>query len=155
MGRLPDYDVIMIWALHRLVRPTVELLRVMNECKAHGTVIVTENGPLDWFGPHGEFTTTMWAGLAQMDRHYLEQYVIAKLFQKLTPERVAAARAALAAQRAETPKVRETDARRAQLEQALAILEEDRRQGLYNSPTAAACFRRQYAELIEQRAQVS
>ena len=372
MSRLADYDVILIWAVHRLVRRTVELLRVMNECKAHETVIVTENGPLDWFSPHGEFTTTMWAGLAQMEsanisnrvkaayeaiaqvgrwkggtapfgwqaaphesgrgrrlelhpteaeilrevidrvlagesirslctdltkreirsrrrdprtgeygtswygsslrsllrsplligqhvaggtketdssgrvigttsprvvtdehgipiqpheplidphtyqrllaeldnrrqlgrrragstlltglvfcgkcqsrmsgrtsdapeaffgcnarnafgdakcsgntinRHYLEQYVIARLFQKLTPERVAAARAALAAQRAETPRLRETDARRAQLEQALAILEEDRSQGLYSSPTAAARFRRQYAELIKR-----
>src|SRR6266487_1797683 len=67
MRRLDQYDVILIWALHRLVRRTVELIRVMDTCKAHNVVIITENGPLDWFSPHGEFTTTMWAGLAQME----------------------------------------------------------------------------------------
>ncbi len=377
MRRLDQYDVILIWALHRLVRRTVELIRVMDTCKAHNVVIITENGPLDWFSPHGEFTTTMWAGLAQMEsanisnrvkaayeaiaqvgrwkggtppfgwqaaphesgkgqrlelnpteaeivreaidrvlsgesvrsicgdftgrgiqtrrkeeqtgdystrwygtslrkllrspiligqhvaggtkeidssgrvlrvvaprivtdehgipiqsheplidlqtyqrlqaeldnrrqhgrrrpnstlltglvfcgkcgsrmagrssdapnaffgcnartqfggakcsgntinRHYLEQYVIARLFQKLTPDRVAAARAALAAQKADAPRRSATDSKRAQLEQALAILEEDRTQGLYNSPTAAARFRAQYAELIEQLDQLA
>jgi len=65
MRRLDQYDVILIWALHRLVRRTVELIRVMDTCKAHNVVIITENGPLDWFSPHGEFTTTMWAGLAR------------------------------------------------------------------------------------------
>jgi len=371
MSRLDDYDVILIWALHRLVRRTTELLRVMNECKAHRVLIITENGPLDWFSPHGEFTTTMWAGLAQMEsanianrvkaafeaiaavgrwkggtppfgwqpaphesgrgrrlelnpteaeilreaidrilggqsirsicvdfstrgirtrrkdetgdfstrwyapsltkllrspiligqhvaggtketdsdgrvigivqprivtdesgipiqpheplidpltyqrlqaaldnrrqlgrrrptstrltglvfcgkcksrmaghsnrdpkgffdcdgrakfgpakcsgnainRQYLEQFVIAKLFQKLTPERIAAARTKLAAQQAATPQRRANDAQRLQIEQALAILEQDRRDGLYDSPTAAARFRAQYTELINK-----
>lgn len=59
----------------------------------------------------------------------------------MTPERVAAARAALAAQKVGAPNRSATESKRAQIEQALAILEEDRRQGLYNSPTAAARFR--------------
>jgi site-specific DNA recombinase len=377
MRRLDQYDVILIWAVHRLVRRTVELIRVMDTCKAHNVVIITENGPLDWFSSHGEFTTTMWAGLAQMEsanisnrvkaayeaiaqigrwkggtppfgwqaaphesgrgqrlelnpteaeivheaidrvlsgesvrsicgdftkrqiqtrrkdgqtgdystrwygttlrkllrsplligqhlaggtkevdssgrlirvhaphvvtddrgipiqpheslvdlhtyqrlqaeldnrrqqgrrrpnstlltglvfcgkcgsrmagrssddpkaffgcsartqfgdarcsgntvnRHYLEQYVIARLFQKLTPDRVAAARAALAAQKAGAPNRSATESKRAQIEQALAILEEDRRQGLYSSPTAGARFRTQYAGLIEQLDQLA
>lgn len=89
----------------------------------------------------------------RMDR--IEELVRDAIFDRLRPEALAEAAAVLEQERQLLGHDDPAEARRAELTQALDLLEADRRAGLYSSPTAEARFRSQHLALSAELDQLA
>lgn len=78
----------------------------------------------------------------------LHALVLAQLFERLTPEVVAEARTVLERQRALNSEPNPAETRLAELRQALDLLEDDRRAGLYISAEGTRRYRTQHVRIL-------
>jgi len=71
--RRGEADALVVYAIDRLSRSTLDLLQTVDELNRAGRGFVSVREQLDSSTPHGRFTLTILGGLAQMERDLIAQ----------------------------------------------------------------------------------
>jgi DNA invertase Pin-like site-specific DNA recombinase len=74
-ARRGRFDVLLIWRFDRLSRSVPHFLQIVNELRQLGIELVSHEQSLDTTTAMGEFTLTMFAALAELEREVIRERV--------------------------------------------------------------------------------